>query len=153
LTLGTDNPIDAETERAVGAWCFNRAWALMELESRTPEQDDELLHCAHASAHHWGNVGEPVNFARAEWQCSRVYSVLGRPEPALWHARRCLAICEEHGIGDFDLAFAYEALARAHRVAGAREESRRYLGLAREASHAIAEAEDRELLVADLATV
>jgi hypothetical protein len=79
--------------------------------------------------------------------------VLGRPEPALWHARRCLAICEEHGIGDFDLAFAYEALAPAHRVAGEREESGRYLGLAREASHAIAEAEDRELLLADLATV
>ena len=42
-----------------------------------------MLHAAHASRFHWGEVGEPVNFARGEWQISRVYAVLGRPEPAI----------------------------------------------------------------------
>ena len=153
MAPNTDNPLDAELERTVAARCFNRAWELMELPNRTPDQEDQLLHCAHAQAYHWRNVGEPVHFARSEWQCSRVYAVLGRPEPALWHARRCLELCEEHGIGDFDLAFAYEALARAHRVAGDPEESRRYRERAREASEAIAEDDDRELLLQDLATV
>src|SRR5438067_11801420 len=110
--------MDRGEERELAASLFNDVWTLLETESRTPEQDDELIHTAHASRYHWGVVGETTNFARGEWQCSRVYAVLRRAEPALWHARRCLELCERHGIGDFDLAFAYEALARAHAVAG-----------------------------------
>lgn len=53
-------------------------------------------------------------FARlGERQCSRAYAMLGCTEPAMWHAGRCLALCEEHGIGDVDIAFAWEAIARA----------------------------------------
>ena len=81
---------------------FNHVWTLLETPHRTPEQDDEMLHAAHASRHHWGEIGQPANLARGEWQCSRVYAVLGRAEPALWHARRCLAIWKAKG---------YEALA------------------------------------------
>jgi hypothetical protein len=112
-----------------------------------------MLHAAHASRYHWGEVGEPANLARGEWQCSRVYSVLGRAEPALWHANRCLALCEEHGIGDWDIAFAHEAVARALRVAGDGAGSDAALARAREAAVAIAEEEDRELLMSDLATI
>ncbi len=112
-----------------------------------------MLHAAHASRYHWGEVGEPVNLARGEWQCSRVYSVLSRAEPALWHARRCLALCEEHGIGDWDVAFAHEALARAHKVAGNAEATERHKRLAREAGDAIADPEDREHFDKDWATL
>ena len=144
--------LDPDTERKLGASLFNGTWTLMEMENRTPEQDDGMIHMAHASAHHWRQVGKPENFARSEWQCSRMYTVVGRAEPALWHARRCLEICEQHGIGDWDLGFAYEALARAHGVAGDAAERERYLTLAREQAARIAEDEDRELLLADLAT-
>ena len=68
---------------------------------------------------------------RGEWQVSRVYAVLNRPEPALWHARRCLDLCQQHGIGDFDLAFGYEAMGRAHAIAGQHEAAASYLQLAR----------------------
>jgi len=102
---------------------------------------------------HWLRVGTPANAARGEWQVSRVYSVLGRGEPALYHARRVLETCQRHGIGDWDLAFAYEALARAHTVAGDLPQARHWLGLAREAGAAIAEDDDRELLLQDLATI
>ena len=112
-----------------------------------------MLHAAHASRFHWGEVGEPVNFARGEWQVSRVYAVLGRSEPALFHARRCLEICRAHQIGDFDLAFAYEALARASAVAGRPDDAARYAELARQAGEQIAEQDDREIFFADLATV
>src|SRR5215218_5159161 len=98
-----------------------------------------MLHAAHASRFHWGEVGEPVNFARGEWQVSRVYAVLGRSEPALFHAHRCLEICQAHQIGDFDLAFAYEALARASAVAGQPDDCARYAELARQAGEQIAE--------------
>jgi hypothetical protein len=81
-----------------------------------------------------------------------MYATLGRGEPALWHARRCLEICEENGIGDWDLAFAFEALARASRVAGDQAGRDRYLAQARYAATQIKEDEDRQLLEADLAT-
>jgi DNA-binding transcriptional MerR regulator len=149
----TDPAIDRQARRRLAVDLFNHVWTLLETSERTIEQDDEMVHAAHASRYHWGEIGEPANFARGEWQCSRVYAVLGRSEPALHHARRCLEICQKHGIGDWDLAFAYEALARASRVAGDLEARERYARLAREAGAQIREVEDREGLEADLATV
>ena len=118
-------------------------------------EDDEIVHAAHASRYHWGKAEscKPVNLARGEWQVSRVYSVLGRAEPALYHAQRCLDICREHAIGDFDVAYAYEALARASAVAGRAAEAARYVGLGRAAGERIADQEDREQFLKDLAAV
>ena len=61
-----------------------------------PAQVDEMIHAAHASRFHWSRAEgvTTINLARGEWQCCRVYAVLGRGEPALWHARRCLAYVE-----------------------------------------------------------
>ena len=140
-------------ERKLAAELFNGVWALMETEDRTVAQDDRMLHMAHASRHHWEQVGTPANLARGEWLCSRVYAVLGRGEPALHHARRVLELCEEHGIGDWDLAFAHEALARAHAVAGDRAAAAAALERARAAAEDIADPQDRELLDADLRTI
>jgi hypothetical protein len=96
-------------------------------------------------------VGTPVNFARGEWQVSRVYSVLGRGEPALVHARLCLDTCVEHGIGDFDIAYAHEAMARAYRVLGDQSESAAHAEQARRATAGIADPEDREHAMEDIA--
>ena len=145
--------LDAETHKRLGIDLFNKTWTLMEKEGRTAEEDDEMLHCTHASAYHWLHVGTTANRARSEWQCSRVYAVVGRAEPAIWHARRCLEICEREGIGDWDLGFAYESLARAHAVAGDAAESRRWLEQARSAAAEIAEDGNRKLLLADLETI
>lgn len=153
LMTAPSAPVDVADRRQLAIDLFNHVWTLLERTDRAPLEDDEMLHAAHASRYHWGEVGEPVNLARGEWQCSRVYSVLGRSEPALWHARRCLALCEEHGIGDWDLAFAHEAIARALRVAGDHAGADAAVARARELSADIAEAEDRELLLSDLATV
>jgi DNA-binding transcriptional MerR regulator len=145
--------LDRDARRQLAADLFNHTWTLIEQSERTAAQDDEMLHCAHASRYHWGEVGEPTHRARGEWQCSRVYTVLGRAEPALWHARRCLAICEEHGIGDWDVAFAHEAIARALEVAGDRDAAAAEVAHARRLADDIAEDEDRELLLSDLATI
>lgn len=149
----TDPGLDPETQRNVATALFNRVWALLEMEGRTQEQDDELVHAAHASAYHWMMVGTAVNRTRSEWQCSRVYAVLGRAESALWHAQRSLALCESEGLGDFDLGFAYEALARAHAIAGDADEANRWLQQARSAAAEVSQDDDRELLLSDLETV
>jgi hypothetical protein len=134
---------------------FNHAWRLLRLPERTPEQDDELIHAAHASRHHWGEVGTAANLARGEWQVSRVYATLGRGEPALYHANRCLAYCEASPdeLEDWDLPFAYEALARAHAVAGDEDAAARFEARARELAERIGDPEDREQLEQDLATL
>jgi len=143
----------ATTDRELGIELFNRTWALLEDPDRDP---DEVLHCAHASAYHWMQGGGTVaNRARSEWQCSRVYSVLGRPEPALHHAQRCLELCESapDEIEEFDLPFAYEALARANAVAGNEAEAHEWLARARAAGERIADEDDRVLLESDLASI
>ena len=136
-------------QRRLGVDLFNEVWRLME----TREDDDRMLHAAHASRFHWGEAPEckPENLARGEWQVSRVYTVLGRAEPALWHARRCLDLCEAHELSDWDLAYAYEAIARGYKTAGELPEAEAYKRLASEV--AIAEADDREQLEQDLATL
>jgi hypothetical protein len=140
-------------QSASSARLFNRVWELLETESRTEAEDAEMIHSAHASTCHWMVVGKPENRARGEWQCSRVYAVLGRQEPAMFHAQKVLEICQREGLRDFDLAFAYEALARAAAVAGDGDESRRWVELARAAATEIAGDFDRELVLSDLETI
>jgi hypothetical protein len=148
-----DQPPDDDLETRWGKDLFNRVWTLLEMEKRSLDDDIEMIHTVHASCYHWSRVGQPVNFARGEWQCSRVYATLGRAESAIFHAERCRAICADHGIGDFDLAFAYEALARAHAVAGDRAESDRWAELARAACGDIKDDDDRQIVLTDLATL
>ena len=132
--------------RQLGVDLFNEVWRLM--ESR--EDDERMLHAAHASAYHWSKAPEcePKNRARSEWQVSRVYAVLERGEPALHHAQRSLELCEAdpENMEDWDLPFAYEALARAHAVAGNAVEADRYERKARALGASLADPEDREHL-------
>ncbi|HTG48795.1 MAG TPA: hypothetical protein VK646_14180 [Actinomycetota bacterium] len=145
--------LDPAAERQLAVDLFNRTWTLLDMPERSAEDDVTMIHMAHASRHHWAAVGGPENLARGEWQCSRVYAALGRAEPARYHAERCLAICEANAIGDWDLAYAYEALARAAAVAGDADERARWLERARAAAQDVADPEDREHLEEDLATV
>jgi DNA-binding transcriptional MerR regulator len=147
--------LDREAHRQLGVDLFNKTWRFMEKDDRTAEEDDEMIHCAHASAFHWIQAGTAANRARSEWQCSRMYTVLGRAEPALHHAQRCLEICESapEALEEWDLPFAYEALARAHAVAGNADEVSRYLELGRAGAAAIADDDDRALVQTDLATI
>ena len=147
--------LDPATRRKLAADLFNHTWTLLERSDRTPEQVDEMIHCAHASRYHWGEVPdhETVHLARGEWQCSRVYAVLGRPEPALWHARRCLEINEAAGNADWDIASAFEAMARAYSTAGDLAETAAWKAKAVAALDAVADPDDREIIEGDIATL
>ncbi|MGI8479925.1 MAG: hypothetical protein ACR2M2_08735 [Gaiellaceae bacterium] len=85
---------------------------------------------------------------RGEWQCARVYAILGRAEPALWHAQRCLELTEAGGDGfeDWDLPGAHQALAHAHVAAGNLNEARAWAALAREELEGVEDPEDREVI-------
>ena len=152
-TVPATPDLDAADHRRLGRDLFNHVWTLLETSDRTAEQTDEMIHAAHASCWHWTVGGEPAHRARGEWQCSRVYAVLGRGEPALWHARRCLALCEEYELGDWDLAAAFEAMSRASLVAGDAAAARTWKARGMSALGDITDPDDREPIEADLATL
>ncbi len=145
---------DSERRRRA-ADLFNLVWRLLEKPDRTLEDDETMVHAAHASRFYWGESGTALNWARGDWQISRVYATLGRAEPALHHAGRCLEQCLAHPgeLEPFDLPYAYEALARAHGVAGDREQAAHFRALAEQLAERVEDADDREHLLDDLATL
>lgn len=144
---------EQESHKKFAVDLFNLVWSLLDKKDRTKEENDKLVHAAHASRFHWGEIGTPLEFERGEWQISRVYSVLKRPHSAIYHARRCLEICQANNFGDFDIAFAYEGMARAYAVAGEKSECEKYIGLAKKAGEQIKSKEDRDYFFSELKTV
>jgi DNA-binding transcriptional MerR regulator len=148
--------LDAATQRQLGVDLYNSTWALLEKPDRTAVETDELIHRAHASRWHWARVGADVNLARGEWLCSRVYATLGRGEPALWHARRCVEINEAlpaEARESWDLPAAYEAMARASVVAGDSASGALWKAKATTALADISDTDDRMPIEQDLATL
>jgi hypothetical protein len=71
----------------------------------------------------------------------------------MFHAKKSLEFCLENNLGDFDLGFAYEALARAYAVQGNETERDRHLDLARQSSERVTKEAERNWLVKNLDTV
>ena len=151
--MSEEQELTAQFHKKFAVETFNYVWDLLNKTERTIEEEDSMLHAAHASRFHWEKIGQPVNLARGEWQVARVYTVLGRPKCGLYHARRCLEICEQHQIGDFDLAYAYEALARAYLADNKFIEYNYYLRLARQAGEHIADADDKAHFFEDVESI
>lgn len=139
------------TARGYAVRLNQKTWALLEQAGRSPEEDEAMLNAAHASLHHWTTVGGPLEQARGEWLVGHVYAVLGRGEPARHHAQRCLTITQDHGFADFDLAYAFEGMARAAAASGDVVTADAYREQAGAAGREIIDAEDRAIFDADLA--
>jgi uncharacterized protein YndB with AHSA1/START domain len=147
----------AKIEDAAGEWhrsqgieCNNSTWEMIEAE-RNPENDEEMLRRAYASTYHWARAARrgPANDARGAWLLCKVQLLVGQPQLALRYADRCMAVCEQNGLADFDLAYAHEARARALKALGDDIGAAQSWELAK--SVPIAEAEDKAILDADLA--
>jgi uncharacterized protein YndB with AHSA1/START domain len=150
LAEGEEAPgLDHDLHRALAIDANNATFALLARTDRMAEDDERMVDTAHAAAYHWAKVGTAVNDARADHLCARTYAYVGRAEPALHHARRCLALVEANGMTDFDLAYAHEAMARAFALDGQPDEARRHLAAARAVP--IADSEDREIFEGDVA--
>lgn len=135
--------------KSLGIELNNLVWNYLSKTKRTPDEDNKMINAAHSSLYHWSEVGEPENFARSEWLISHVYAILNRPESAIYHAINCMGITEENNLIDFDLAYAYEAMARAYAVNEYKKEYDKYIKLAEEAGNKIKEVEDRKIFFSD----
>lgn len=143
---------DGDQHRAMGMDANNSAWELLGREDAlTPDEADELLGRVYAAAHHWRRASRrgPENAARASWLISRAHAVLGHGDLALHHADQCMAVVAANDLGDFDLAYAHEARARALACLGRLDEAAVELAAARAVP--IADDEDRQIVEGDLA--
>ena len=140
----------AEAHQHFAIELYNLVWDLLDRKERDRVQEELMIHAAHGSAFHWSQVGQPENLQRSQWQLCRVYTIIGDKAQALHYARRCFEITQEQRMGDFDLAFALEAMARANALNGNRLESEQYYVLALKASDQITDEEDKDLFMAEL---
>lgn len=151
-TAATPQLDEKQAHKHFAVSCFNAIWPLLEKGANRSESENRaMVHLAHASYYHWTQVGEPVHFQRGKWMLARVYTVLADKIQALYYAQQCLALTEKHHLKDFDLAYAYEAMARAYALNGDESNFKDYYHLAEEAAKAIAGEKDRELFSNDLA--
>ncbi len=123
--MSDDVPVVEGDEEEIRRWhrrfavdLFNRSWDLLEQPERSADDDAEMLAAAFASAYHWGQVGTAENIALGEHQIAKVASHVGQPALALHYARRALEAIETGHFGDWQIAAAYEGMARACAVTG-----------------------------------
>ena len=145
--------LDPQSRRALAAGLFNRVWELLEKGDRTPEDDQELVNAAHASRYHWTGLGGAKEQAIGDWQISRVYSVLGRGEPAVHHARLALSYASQVDGETWLLASAYEGLARAYAVAGDAHAAAEWKAKAVARLDEVTDADDRDIVQSDIDTL
>ena len=143
-----------DEHRALGITYFNKTWDYIDKPERTVEDDAMMLHYAHASRLHWGlSEASALNIVRGEWQIARVYALLGLGKSALLHATYCLEETKKHNIADFDLVFAYEAVARAHLVNDDKDACLDYLKKAYKAVDQVVDQDDKDYCVSELDSI
>jgi len=120
-----DAPVVEPGDDEVAGWhrrfaieLFNRSWDLLEQPDRSADDDAEMLAAAFGSAWHWRQVGTAENRALADHQIAKVASRAGQPALALHYARRALEAIEIGHFGHWQVAAAYEGMARACAATG-----------------------------------
>lgn len=128
-----------------------RVWELLQKSARSPDENDEMLNAAHACTYHWRFVGNAVHQQRGEWLVGHVHIVLGQAKEALRHAERCFEITQSHKdlMRDFDIAYAFEGIARAQAMLGDEKIAGQFYELAQQAGNGIADDEDRSIFMGD----
>jgi hypothetical protein len=152
------DPVDEPTQEEITAWhrtfapmSFNHTWSLLDVKERTRVEDEEMLASTFAQRYHWYEVGTPRHRAIADWQVSRVAAVLGYAELARRFGERSLAVCLDNDLDAFVTGFAHEAIARAAADVDDIATFTEHLDYAMGLLSQIEDAEERDVLTADLA--
>ncbi|MBI5960010.1 MAG: hypothetical protein HY866_14820, partial [Chloroflexi bacterium] len=100
--------------------CFNQTWDLIDKANRTARDNEKMIGLSMASLWHWSQRKDctPTNISVGCWLVSRVYALIGQADNARHYGQMCLEASHGDGVAPFYLGCAYEALARAEKVAG-----------------------------------
>jgi uncharacterized protein YndB with AHSA1/START domain len=143
--------ISSDWHRTQAVEANNATWELLGRNERTPEEDEDLLRRAYAAAYHWHRVSSatPANEARAAYMITKALLATGQVERGLTSADHCVQVCLDHGLVDFDLAYAHEARTRALLALG--READALEAWSRATLIEIADAEDKQIVDTDFA--
>jgi hypothetical protein len=150
------SPTPEETaawQRRLASQANNRAWSLTESPDRTPEEDEEMLHAAHAAMYFWNIVGDPNNKAHAAQLVAHVYARLGLPGPASRYLAKSEPVFFADSAEPWEKALAHAVAAG---VAAAKEDTPAHQAHYREAVERVAalpDPEERSILEATLRVV
>ena len=126
----------------------NRAWQLS-VEPRDADADREMLDAAHAAAWLWQPIGTEVHRMRATMLLAEVHALLGHGSTALDCARAIRAyFLGKADTPDWEIAFTHLVYAHAAWAAGDLAAHRSAHAEAVRAIDAIAEGEDRDIVLA-----
>lgn len=144
-----------DAHKYFSAFCFNKAWDLIDKTDRTPEENQEMIRTSFASLWHWTQRPDCTrkNMSISYWQLSRIYAILGQAENARSYAQLCLQASQTEDIPPFYIGYAYEALARSEAVAHNREKMEHHLEEARRFAEAVTDPEEKKMLLNDLETI
>lgn len=128
--------------------CNNRTWDLIEKADRTADETDAMLHAAHASCHHWLQIGGPLEHARACTLLATAYHRARLSEWGMHFAQQAIAALDEPGITPtpFDRACAHGAMAANCLLADRSQDAARHASAAGEAAAQCDEPEERDLV-------
>ena len=130
----------------------NQTWGLLDKKDRSEQDNIRIINFAKASLYHWRKSDKynVENEQRGQWLISRVYAILGQSDEALSYAKEVLKITEDNNLKDFDLAYAYESMARAHSISENIDESEEWYKKAKTAGDLIANEKDKKYFILDL---
>jgi len=152
--MGKDPGFDTTlAHRYFAADCFNKTWGFIEMPNRTHDEDEQMIRLAQTSLWHWTNRPDCNNekLSIGYWLLARVYAIAGRHEDAKRYADSCLKYSQ--GEAPFFVAYAYEALARAEKAAGNSSLMTKYKTESVRLADTVKDADDRKLLIDDLASI
>jgi hypothetical protein len=98
-------------QRRLASQANNRSWTLTETPLRSPEQDEEMLHAAHAAMYFWKIVGNAGNHAHAAQLLAHVYALLKLPGPAAHYLAKSMRHFAQQDCAPWELAFAHAVAA------------------------------------------
>jgi len=97
-------------------------------------------------------MSEYTDEQRGQWMISHVYAVLEKGEDALQYAEETMRLTTKHDFKDFDLAYAYESMARAHAALRNKLQCQTWLTKASDAGELISDAGDKKYFQSDLSS-
>jgi hypothetical protein len=135
-------------QRRLASQANNRAWTLSEQQSRTPEEDEEMLQAAHAAMYFWNIVGNANNKAHAAQLLAHAYASLKLPNPAAHYLARSQPVLMAEAAEPWERALAHAVAANVASAAGQAGKHAEHYRMAVEQVAELPDAEERAILEA-----
>lgn len=145
-----------QAHRYFGVQYNNLIWKVLEKKEWTAADKAQAIQYGQASLLHWESYSACTNAnrQRGNYMVARVYVFAHDALNALYYAQQCLHFTTTYPseMQDFDVAYAYEIMARAYALNKNVEQGKTYYEKAITAANAIKNPKDRKIFDGDFKT-